>query len=259
MRNELKKGDKMASEIIFGTHSVKTALDSSPQRIIKILIEGPSQKRHISLIDQANEGGIKVIIVTREELNQKCRLGNHQGVAAELGPYQYSSLNDFLENKTHSSRVVLILDGVTDPQNLGAILRSAGAFGTDLIILPKDRSAAITPVAAKIASGALDAIPVALETNLVRAIGKLKEAGFWCYALDADGPAALHETDLTGDVVLILGSEGKGVRRLVAEAADSICKIPANGPIPSLNVGAATACALYEVSRQRTLISRARV
>jgi 23S rRNA (guanosine2251-2'-O)-methyltransferase len=238
------------ADIAIGTHAVETALKATPARVKRVLIDASAQRRHAKIIDAARIAGVKVAMVTRDVLYRQCR--NHNGVLAELEPFQYAALSDLLQSTKPGTRVALVLDGVTDPQNLGAVLRSAGAFGADFIIIPKDRSASVTPVVSKIAAGALEVVKIAQETNLVRAIKSLKAAGFWCYVLEAGAESILSDIDLAGDIALVLGSEGKGVRRLVKEASDMVCSIPAKGPIPSLNVASAAACALYEVFRRRT-------
>jgi 23S rRNA (guanosine2251-2'-O)-methyltransferase len=144
-----------------------------------------------------------------------------------------------------------VLDGVTDPQNLGALARSAHALGAHGLVVPKDRAAGVTPAAFKAAAGALEHIPVARVTNVSRALEDLKERGVWTVALAADGDRDLREVDLTSPIALVLGSEGKGVRPLVRKTCDHVARIPMAGRVGSLNVGAAGAIALYEVARQR--------
>ncbi|MCZ7587220.1 MAG: RNA methyltransferase [Deltaproteobacteria bacterium] len=165
-------------------------------------------------------------------------------------------MEERLAGTSRGGRLVLILDGVTDTQNLGAILRSAAAFGADFIVAAKDRAASLTPAAAKIAAGAAEIVPIVRETNLARAMEKLKDAGFWVYALEADGGQPIHAVDLRGDVALVFGSEGHGVGRLVRERSDAVLCIPIAG-MESLNVAVSAACALYEVRRQRSVKDKA--
>jgi 23S rRNA (guanosine2251-2'-O)-methyltransferase len=152
---------------------------------------------------------------------------------------------------------LLLLDGVTDPQNLGALVRSAHALGAHGVVLPKDRAAGITPAASKAAAGALEHCPVARVTNLSRALDDLKDAQVWSVALDADADRSLLEVDLTAGTALVLGSEGKGVRPLVRKTCDHVARIPMAGRVGSLNVAAAGAIALYEVARQRRVRGKA--
>jgi len=214
-------------------------------------VDQAQKRRHASLIREAERSGKKIVFVAREVLDRASHGVEHQGVLAELEPFHYGDLEDLLESGKKGRRVAVILDGVTDPQNLGAVLRSAGAFGVDFVVVPRDRSASPSPVVSKVAAGGAEAVPVARVTNLARALGRLKGAGFWCYALESGADAFLQDVELAGDVALVLGSEGKGIRRLVKKAADAVVSIRTLGPIPSLNVASAAACGLYEVFRQR--------
>lgn len=234
-----------------GVHAVGAALSASAGRVLRIWVEGGARGRVAELAERAREAGIEVRTAGRDEMNRLAGGTHHQGVVAEMRPFEYASFDDLLAKKSEGGRTALVLDGVTDPQNLGAVLRAAGAFGADFMVLPKDRSVGVTPVAARIASGAAEIVPVAQVVNVSRALADMKEAGFWCYSLEAHGDVDLWRVDLSGDVAFILGSEGKGSRPLVRKSADRVCRIPANGPVDSLNVASAAVCALYEVARQR--------
>ena len=189
---------------------------------------------------------MRVDQVAHAELTQRARGGVHQGVGAELAEFRYAELEDLLEGD-----FLLVLDGVTDPQNLGALVRSAHALGAQGVVVPKDRAAGVTPAVFKAAAGALEHCPLARVTNLVRALEQMKERGIWTVALAGDGERALPELDLTMPTALILGSEGSGVRPLVRRTCDHVARIPMSGKVGSLNVSAAGAIALYEVARQR--------
>ena len=169
-------------------------------------------------------------------------------LCAELAEFRYAELEDLLGKPR---ALLLVLDGVTDPQNLGALVRSAHALGAQGVVLPKDRAAGIGPTAFKAAAGALEHCPVARVTNLSRALEQLKQAGIWTVALAGDGEKDLREIDLRVPVALVLGSEGSGVRPLVRKTCDHVARIPMAGRIGSLNVSAAGAIALYEAARQR--------
>ncbi len=236
---------------IVGVHAVEAALASSSGRVTRVYLDRERADRFGKLVDLARRAGVSVESVPRHELDRKDPSRRHQGVVADVRAHEGASLDETIKRMPSGSRVAVVLDGVTDPQNLGAILRSCGAFGVSFVVLPRDRSAQVTPLVDQISSGASDAVQIVHATNLTRALEMLKEAGFWCYSLEADGDAHLHEIDLSGDVAIVLGSEGKGARRLVREHADRVCRLPAAGPIASLNVAAAAACALYEIHRQR--------
>ena len=173
----------------------------------------------------------------------------HQGVGAELAEFQYAELEDLLA--APGPAFLLVLDGVTDPQNLGALVRSAHALGAGGVVLPKDRAAGVTPAVFKAAAGALEHCPVARVTNLARAVEQMKEAGVWTVALAADGDKDLESLDLSGPIALVLGSEGSGVRPLVRKTCDHVARIGMAGNVGSLNVSAAGAIALHEVARKR--------
>jgi 23S rRNA (guanosine2251-2'-O)-methyltransferase len=168
-------------------------------------------------------------------------------VAARVGPYPYVDLEDLL---AASDPLVVVLDGVTDPHNLGAVLRVAEGAGASGVVIPKDRAVGVTAAAVKASAGASEHVPVARVTNIRRAIDRMKEAGLWVYAAEAGG-TPYTELDLTGPVGLVLGSEGKGVRRLVREGCDGSVSIPMRGAVESLNVSVAAAVLLYEAGRQR--------
>lgn len=176
----------------------------------------------------------------------------HQGFAALVDPLPPVALEDLLARLTGTPKACcLVLDQVTDPRNTGAILRSAAALGAAAVIVPERRSPPETSVLAKAASGALEAVDMVRVINIARALQTLKDAGFWCIGLEARAPTALSDTDLSGRIALVLGSEGQGLRRLVAKSCDVLAALPMNGPMESLNVSAAAAIALYEAARQR--------
>lgn len=234
------------SRFVYGVNPVLEALRAHPQDVVRVLVE-PGKAGKVERA--AGEAGVPVEAVAHGELTHRARGGVHQGVGAELAAFQYAELEELLA--LPGPAFLLVLDGVTDPQNLGALARSAHALGAQGLVLPKDRAAGITPAAAKAAAGALEHCPVARVTNLSRALEQMKEAGIWTVALAADGQDLLQAVDLTVPTALVLGSEGSGVRPLVRKTCDRVARIPLAGKVSSLNVGAAGAVALYEVSRQR--------
>jgi 23S rRNA (guanosine2251-2'-O)-methyltransferase len=234
------------SRFVYGVNPVLEALRAHPQDIVRVLIEAGKGEK---VARAAAEAGVRVDAVGHTELSHRARGGVHQGVGAEVAEFRYAELNDLLA--LPGPAFLLALDGVTDPQNLGALARSAHALGAQGIVLPKDRAAGITPAVAKAAAGALEHCQVARVTNLARALDQMKEAGIWTLALAADGEDELGSVDLTVPTALVLGSEGSGVRPLVRKTCDRVVRIPLTGKVSSLNVSAAGAVALYEVSRQR--------
>lgn len=174
----------------------------------------------------------------------------HQGIVAEVKPLPDVAIEDLLEEDAQDCLLVL-LDQVTDPHNVGAILRSASAFGARAVVAPDRNAAPTTGVLAKSASGALDAIDLVYVTNLARTMDRLRESGFWCVGLDGAGTANIEQTDLTGKIALVMGAEGSGLRRLTKEHCDVLARLPTGGPVATLNVSTASAVALYEAARQR--------
>ncbi len=237
--------------IVYGKHPVEEALRQGRGHVSRLMLDGKNRSglEHLALL--AREAHVQVAWVNKDELERVSHSPHHQGAVAMAPDFGYVSVRDFAARSSDTPRVVVALDSVTDPQNLGACLRAAGAFGADLVIITKDRSAQVTPVVTKAAAGATEVVPLARETNLVQALDVLKKAGFWVFGLDGESPQALGECDLAGNVVLVLGSEGEGMRRLVREACDHVAHLSAHGPIESLNVAQACAVALYEVYRRR--------
>jgi 23S rRNA (guanosine2251-2'-O)-methyltransferase len=176
----------------------------------------------------------------------------HQGVVLDAAPLPDAELEDICQAAAESpSALVVVLDQVTDPHNVGAVLRSAAAFGANAVVVTERHAPEVTGVLAKTSSGALEVVPLVRVTNLARALGELQQAGFWCAGLDESGARALGDLDLSGRVVLVLGAEGAGLRRLTRERCDEVAHLPTHGPIASLNVSNAAAVALYEVARRR--------
>ena len=242
------------SRFVYGVNPVLEALKAHPDEVVRVMLERGKEGRRSHGADRvaqaAAEAGVHVEDVAHGELAHRSRSGVHQGVGAELTEFRYAELEDVLERLV-APALLLVLDGVTDPRNLGALVRSAHAFAAQAVVIPKDRSAGITPAAFKAAAGALEHCPVARVTNLSRAIEQMKEKGIWTVALAANAEKDLSAIDLTEPTALVLGSEGSGVRPLVRKTCDHVARIPISGNVGSLNVGAAGAVALYEVSKQR--------
>ena len=196
--------------------------------------------------------GVPIESRTRTELDRLAGGTAHQGVVLEAGPLPLWGTSDLLGRALPADAVILVLDGIEDPHNFGAMVRSACACGALAVLFAKDRSAPISPAMLKAAAGAAEHIPLVRVTNLVRAMEECKESGFWFAALEAEAPAVLWEANLTGRMGLVIGGEGKGVRRLVRERCDLHLRIPISGPVTSLNASVSAGVALAECLRQRS-------
>ena len=233
----------MKQEIIYGSRPVVEALESGRRKVFEIFDAVGDDE----LAKAAGTRGIKPKRVSRQRVDELVRGGVHQGVVARVEPYPYSGLEEIIASP---EPLILVLDGVTDPRNLGAVLRAADGAGASGIVVPKDRAAGVTAAAVKASAGASEHVRVARETNLRRAIYIMKDAGLWVYVAGAGG-TPYTGLDLAGPVGLVFGSEGRGVRRLVREACDGEVSIPMLGSVGSLNISVAAAVLLYEVRRQR--------
>ena len=261
-RNQFNVGDKdnnileENSELVYGRHTVLSSLKSDRQlNRIWITNQLRYDPRFMSLVSEAKSNGTVVDEVGVKLLDKITKRGNHQGVAALISPYEYLELEELIiqaKQKTNSP-VFILLDGITDTHNLGAIIRTAEALNTQGLILPQRRSAVINSTVMKVAAGALENYPVARVVNLNRAIEKLQEENFWIYGTAANSGNALHKVDFQGAVGLVIGSEGEGLSLLTQKKCDMLVEIPLKGKTPSLNASVATGITLYEVYRQRWL------
>lgn len=232
---------------LYGRHAVEMALRNPRRRIRRLLAAGDSAGRLAGI-----RAGVEATIVDRKALERDLPQGAvHQGVALLADPLDQPDLETLLENPPEDA-VILVLDQVTDPHNVGAILRSAAVFGAVAVLVPRRHAPSETGALAKAASGALEHVPLVAAANLDRALQSLKQAGFWCTGLDAEASVPLASARLDGRVALVLGAEGAGLRRLTAKGCDLLVRLPASGPIGSLNVSNAAAVALYAVSQART-------
>jgi 23S rRNA (guanosine2251-2'-O)-methyltransferase len=233
--------------IVYGANPVLEAIRAHPSRVRFVGIQREHSGRLQKLMAEAKEAGVAVKVMTTNELARLAGRGVHNGVIAEVTLGAYADFHDTIANE--ETKFVLILDGITDPQNFGAILRVADGFAVDLVVIPEHESVGLTPAAVKASAGASEWVSVTQVTNLARAIEALKEKEFWVYAAAADGDRA-DKIDFTGKVALVMGNEGKGVRRNVAEHCDRTVSIPMFGHVDSFNVASATAVLCYEVVRQ---------
>ncbi|MEK6375789.1 MAG: 23S rRNA (guanosine(2251)-2'-O)-methyltransferase RlmB [Acidobacteriota bacterium] len=234
--------------IIYGLNPVLEAMRSHPERIHYVGIAREHGSKVQRVLAEAKKAGVPVRMLPAEQVDRLANRGVHNGVVADLSESGYADFDDVLGRE--GTTFVLILDGITDPQNFGAILRVAEGFGVDLVVIPQHESVGLTPAAVKASAGASQWVAVAQVTNLARAIEALKKAEYWVYAAAAGGdrPDAI---DFRGKVALVLGSEGKGVRRNVLEHSDRVVTIPMLGRVESFNVASAAAVLCYEVRRQQ--------
>jgi 23S rRNA (guanosine2251-2'-O)-methyltransferase len=240
--------------ILYGVNPVRELLRAGAEVSELWLAEGGSRAAAFAELERLGRGaGAKVRAAPRQKLDRLAGTDRHQGVVAVVADFRYASVADVLAAAAASGRppLLVVLDGVEDPHNLGAIIRSAHALGAHGVVIPKDRAVGVTPAAAKASAGAVERCPVARVTNVAKALESLKEAGVWSVALAADGERALGEVDLRGPTALVLGSEGEGLRPLVRRTCDLSAKVPMMGEIDSLSVSASAAVALYEAARQR--------
>lgn len=244
----------MAMEAVYGIHAVTAQLGQS-ELISKVLIgvERRQDAKVQKIIQLAKAGKVQVEWLSREALADLVGEVNHQGVAAlmvkSMREPSEQDLTELLQRAKDG--IILALDGVQDPHNLGACLRSADAAGVLAVIAPKDRSSPLTPVARKVACGAAEHVPFIQVTNLVRTLENLKDAGYWSVGLTEEADQTLYELDLTGPTIIVLGAEGDGLRRLTKEKCDFLAKLPMAGTVASLNVSVATGISLFEAVRQR--------
>ncbi|MBU6502891.1 MAG: 23S rRNA (guanosine(2251)-2'-O)-methyltransferase RlmB [Burkholderiales bacterium] len=239
-------------KVLFGFHAVGVRLKTAPQSIIEIFYE-PTRRdaRMRQFLERATEAGARLIEADGLRLSKLAGSHGHQGVAARVQPLpQAHSLDDLLD-QVSGPPLLLVLDGVTDPHNLGACLRVADGAGAHAVIAPKDHAAGINATVAKVASGAAETVPYFMVTNLARTLGELKERNIWCIGTSDDAPQSIYQMDLKGPVALVLGAEGEGMRQLTRKTCDELVNIPMRGAVESLNVSVASGVCLYEALRQR--------
>lgn len=244
----------MTENYIYGVHAV-TALLNNRHRVTKKLYINQERidARIQAILELAHSQSIPIENVSAQKMKERFAEFTHQGVVASAGSlpsYSESDLVTLLE-KSKKPCTLLILDSITDPHNLGACLRTADATGVDFVIIPKDKSANITPVVSKVACGAAEAIPLVRVTNLVRSMETLKQAGVWIYGAAGEASQSLYQLDCKMPIALVMGAEGEGMRRLTREHCDDLFSLPMLGTVESLNVSVATGVCLYEVQRQR--------
>jgi 23S rRNA (guanosine2251-2'-O)-methyltransferase len=241
-------------EYVFGIHAVQTKLQRNPERVQEVWFqEGREDQRLKQVKGLADEQGIECQIMPRRELDNKVN-GRHQGVVAACTPNPAKDEHFLMQMLAdlNEPAFVLILDGVTDPHNLGACLRTADAAGVHAVIAPKDKSASLNSTVSKVACGAAETVPFVQVTNLARCLKSLQDAGVWITGTAGEATAHVHQADLTGNMALVMGAEGEGMRRLTREGCDQLVKIPMAGEVSSLNVSVAAGVCLFEAVRQRS-------
>ncbi|WP_353930309.1 23S rRNA (guanosine(2251)-2'-O)-methyltransferase RlmB [Okeanomitos corallinicola TIOX110] len=243
------------NDMIYGRHPVLTALENQ-RNLNRIWITSRLRydPRFHHLILQAKDNGTVIDEVEPKRLDQITDGANHQGIAAQVAPYAYLELEDLItQAKTVTDPVIVVADGITDPHNLGAIIRTAEAIGAQGLVIPQRRAAGITSSVVKVAAGALENFSVSRVVNLSRSLEQLKEAGFWIYGTAVTGSEPIHTVKFSGPIVLVIGGEGEGLSMLTQRSCDVLVSIPLQGKTPSLNASVASGMALYEIYRQRLL------
>jgi 23S rRNA (guanosine2251-2'-O)-methyltransferase len=244
----------MKERIVFGFHAVLARLRADPSSVLEILLDQDRNDARVKdLVSIAERSKIHLMRVSRDRLDGFGE--RHQGVVAKVNMKNLAAeLDDVLEGKEKA--FLLVLDGVTDPHNLGACLRVANAAGAHAVIAPKDRAVGITPAVSKVASGAAEATPYLMVTNLARTLAELKERNVWIVGTDERAEKTVYETDLPDSVAWVLGAEGEGMRRLTRESCDILVRIPMEGAVESLNVSVAAGVVLFETVRRRARPAR---
>jgi 23S rRNA (guanosine2251-2'-O)-methyltransferase len=240
--------------IVFGLHAVRTLLQQHPERAALLMLQkGREDARTAELLQLAQAAGIRVEWKDAGELTRLASGDRHQGACVRVRPATVlgeGALDELLDG-LESPPLLLILDGVQDPHNLGACLRTADAAGVNAVIVPRDRAAGLSPTVRKVASGAAETVPLIQVVNLARTLRWLKEREIWIVGTDDEAPKSLYESDLSGPLALVLGAEGPGLRRLTKENCDALVGIPMKGVVESLNVSVAAGVVLFEATRQR--------
>ena len=241
---------KQQDYLIYGMHAVQTLIDTQPERILQVRTTNADRLQPV--LHQLRKLGLPVIDTDREALSQLAGVDHHQGVVATCKPKRMLNEEQAFALLVKSGPLtVLVLDGLQDPHNLGACLRSADATGVDLVIVPEHRAVGLTATVAKVAAGAMESVPVAQVTNIARALAQLKSMGFWIAGTSDKASASLFEYEFDPRTVLVMGAEGKGLRPLIEQHCDQLISIPMQGIVSSLNVSVATGICLYERKRQQ--------
>ena len=241
----------MSDSYVYGIHAVKRLLQQSAKDCVELICADRRNPRLLELVDLARKAGVDVRFDTREELTRLCGSDKHQGCL--LHTVESSPMLDFKQclDNINPQSLLLVLDGVQDPHNLGACLRNADACGVDAVLIPRDRAVKVNATVRKVAAGGAETVPVIEVTNIARSLKELKQAGVWIYGTSDRAESSLYDHDYRGPVALVMGGEGSGMRRLTMESCDHLVKLPMHGQVESLNVSVATGVCLYEILRSR--------
>ncbi|WP_043701686.1 23S rRNA (guanosine(2251)-2'-O)-methyltransferase RlmB [Tepidimonas taiwanensis] len=249
------------TKILFGFHAVGVRVKTAPDSVLEVYVDATRRDARMrQFLQRAADAGVRVIEADGPRLAKLAGGAHHQGVVARVRPVEQArTLDDLLDQLAARSEaeqradppLLLVLDGVTDPHNLGACLRVADGAGAHAVVAPKDQSCGLNATVAKVASGAAETVPYFMVTNLARTLQSLKERGLWIVGTSDDAPRSLYQYDWRGPVALVMGAEGKGIRPLVRRTCDELVSIPMRGAVESLNVSVASAVCLYEAVRQR--------
>lgn len=247
----------MSAKVLFGFHALTVRLKMAPETVQELVFD-PERRdaRMRQFLDRAREAGVRMSEGDAERLRKMAGTDRHQGVVARVsGQVERQTLEELLEDLAEQPErgpaLFLVLDGVTDPHNLGAVLRVADGAGAHAVIAPKDHAVGINATVAKVASGAAESVPYFMVTNLARTLKLLQEHGVWVIGTSDDADKTLYDTDWTGPVAIVMGAEGPGMRQLTRKTCDALVSIPMKGAVESLNVSVASAVCLYEAVRQR--------
>ncbi|MDC8832396.1 23S rRNA (guanosine(2251)-2'-O)-methyltransferase RlmB [Alteromonas gilva] len=242
-------------EWLYGLHAMQAVVENEPERLIEVwVLKGRNDERLVNIVNQARRFGVSVQFCHRKALDEKVNGEQHQGIVARAKAARTldeKDLDKLISNT--ASPLLLVLDGVTDPHNIGACLRTADAAGAHALIVPKDKSGGLTATARKVACGAAEIVPFIQVTNLARTLKELQQQGVWVIGTAGEAEQLIYQTKITGPTALVMGAEGKGMRRLTRETCDELVKLPMAGSVSSLNVSVATGICLYEIVRQRSV------
>jgi 23S rRNA (guanosine2251-2'-O)-methyltransferase len=240
------------AKVLFGFHAVGVRMKTAPQSVIEVVFDASRRDARMrQFLDRAREAGVRLIEADALRVAKLAGSHGHQGVAARVHALESAHSLDDLLDALHEPPLLLVLDGVTDPHNLGACLRVADGAGAHAVIAPKDHAAGLNATVAKVASGAAETVPYFMVTNLARTLGELKERNIWCVGLAGEAEKSVYQVDLRGPIALVLGAEGPGLRQLTRKTCDELIQIPMAGAVESLNVSVASGVCLYEARRQR--------
>ncbi|HEY6837098.1 MAG TPA: 23S rRNA (guanosine(2251)-2'-O)-methyltransferase RlmB [Geobacteraceae bacterium] len=243
----------MKDDILYGINPVREALRGGREAFELFVAGDESERRLAKLLELAAEHGVPVRRRDKRDLARLSGTDHHQGVVLRVAPFAYAELEDVIDRWRASGEpgLVLLLDSIQDPHNLGALIRTAACAGAHGVVIPQDRAVGVTPAVEKASAGAVETVPVARVTNLAHAIDQLKEAGFWVFGTASGEGESIYGHDLSGNVTLVIGSEGEGIRPLVAKKCDVLVTIPLKGGVSSLNASVAGGIVLFEIVRQR--------